>query len=112
MCNYPNHKNDCTCPGWVTLTPELYKHWYEGGNLERYHDNRWIPVKGRDPSEISWLFMLKQPYRKAPIPHVHAEVIKAWAEGAKIEFRADKKSEWCLCNPTWNVEWEYRIKQN
>ena len=43
-------------------------------------------------------------------PHVHAEVIKAWADGAEIEVRL-KDGEWELCNqPLWWGHHEYRIK--
>lgn len=43
-------------------------------------------------------------------PHKHAEIIKAWADGAKIEqkFYGDY---WDYCdNPTWSSSIEYRIK--
>lgn len=43
--------------------------------------------------------------------HVHAEVIKAWADGAVIEYRHDSTHEWrtTVC-PNWNHYTEYRIK--
>ena len=45
-------------------------------------------------------------------PHKHAEVIKAWADGAEIEFRsATAKGEWWLAPaPNWAEEFEYRVK--
>ncbi len=44
-------------------------------------------------------------------PHKHAEVIKAWADGAEIEVRYDSGSKWATCNPPyWYVDEEYRIK--
>ena len=44
--------------------------------------------------------------------HKHAELIKAWADGAIIEWKfADCNDEWRLAqNPTWNTDCEYRIK--
>ena len=40
--------------------------------------------------------------------HKHAEVIKAWADGASIEFKS--KNGWSLCNdPGWDVNLEYRV---
>jgi hypothetical protein len=43
-------------------------------------------------------------------PHVHAEVIKAWADGAEIEVRL-KDGEWELCNqPLWWGHHKYRVK--
>jgi hypothetical protein len=44
-------------------------------------------------------------------PHKHAELIKAWADGAEIEYR-HWGSEWKTAkSPTWDEKWEYRIKQ-
>ena len=41
-------------------------------------------------------------------PHKHAEAIKAWADGAKIEFKS--KNGWQLCNdPGWYDDYEYRV---
>ena len=44
-------------------------------------------------------------------PHKHAELIKAWADGAAIQFRMPKDI-WrdCLANPAWEDDVEYRIK--
>ena len=44
-------------------------------------------------------------------PHPHAVLIKAWADGAKIQTFDKQKKEWMdLDNPRWHSEWEYRIK--
>ena len=46
-------------------------------------------------------------------PHKHAEVIKAWADGAKIEFREPKleHANWeYITTPKWHNELEYRVK--
>lgn len=49
-------------------------------------------------------------------PHVHAAVIKAWADGAVIEWRnpQDHHSKWQSLNPYTVVGWydnnEYRVK--
>jgi len=44
-------------------------------------------------------------------PHVHAEVIKAWADGAEIEFRHEECYMWKKIDyPTWNVHNQYRVK--
>lgn len=46
------------------------------------------------------------------IPRPHAELIKAWADGAVIQYKV-REGEWKDVynnNPTWN-EWEtYRVK--
>lgn len=44
-------------------------------------------------------------------PHVHAEVIKAWADGKPIEWREDPLQSWRLIeNPGFIKGLEYRIK--
>ena len=47
-------------------------------------------------------------------PHKHAEVIKAWADGAQIQFRnvrTDRNwTDMPMCSPTWYETVEYRIK--
>lgn len=44
-------------------------------------------------------------------PHKHAELIKAWADGAEIEWKYYDKAEWVLCKkPVWREQVEYRIK--
>jgi hypothetical protein len=37
-------------------------------------------------------------------PHKHAEVIKAWADGAEIEFRIDSDCEWNAMRPAEECE--------
>lgn len=42
-------------------------------------------------------------------PHIHAECIKAWADGARIEGLI--KGEWYyMPSPNWYTDSEYRIK--
>lgn len=51
-------------------------------------------------------------------PHVHAECIKAWADGSTIQVKVPDKgrytNEWCTISddeiPEWNSNLEYRIK--
>lgn len=43
--------------------------------------------------------------------HKHAELIKAWADGAVIERSVNGNGEWVpVSNPTWLVGQQYRIK--
>ena len=44
--------------------------------------------------------------------HVHSEVIKAWADGAKIQFFNKILNEWedLDLNPLWIVSTQYRVK--
>lgn len=44
-------------------------------------------------------------------PHVHAEVIKAWADGKPVEWREDPMQSWRLIEyPGFVKDYEYRIK--
>lgn len=44
-------------------------------------------------------------------PHKHAELIKAWADGAEIQwFNSIEKSWWDIKNPMWSSKTQYRIK--
>ena len=44
-------------------------------------------------------------------PRKHAELIKAWADGAEIEFRWDCLDDWRrLTTPRWDQDGDYRIK--
>ena len=44
-------------------------------------------------------------------PHVHAEVIKAWADGKTIEWRTDASMKWSRApSPTFRHDYEYRVK--
>ena len=49
-------------------------------------------------------------------PHKHAEVIKAWADGATVEARYLESSypesrKWHVVNcPAFSEDWEYRVK--
>jgi hypothetical protein len=46
-------------------------------------------------------------------PHKHAELIKAWADGAEIECIIATTDKWFTPNPkrlSWDDDMEYRIK--
>lgn len=45
-------------------------------------------------------------------PHKHADIIKAWADGAEIEFFSVYHSEWRPIgeNPMWSDRLDFRIK--
>jgi len=42
--------------------------------------------------------------------HKHAELIKKWADGAKIQIKYSENDDWKDVNPTWSEQFEYRIK--
>lgn len=44
-------------------------------------------------------------------PHKHAELIKAWADGAEIEFKSKTSGMWTvITEPIWDETFEYRVK--
>lgn len=44
-------------------------------------------------------------------PHKHAELIKAWAEGAEIEVYSESFGKWVLQeHPSWGLFLNYRVK--
>lgn len=43
-------------------------------------------------------------------PHKHAELIKAWADGAEIEFRGGLDEWHVTYHPDWFDDVEYRLK--
>jgi hypothetical protein len=44
-------------------------------------------------------------------PHKHAEFIKAWADGAEIEFRQEECHAWKkVDSPSWSLYTQYRVK--
>ena len=43
--------------------------------------------------------------------HVHCDLIKAWADGAEIQYKHPQTKEWRLIyDPSWSEQYEYRIK--
>jgi hypothetical protein len=45
-------------------------------------------------------------------PHKHAKLIKAWADGAEIQYRINGGSWFDIQRPNWGDYTEYRIRQN
>lgn len=45
-------------------------------------------------------------------PHKHAELIKAWADGAEIECQTERGMWEPVADPGWYEEVEYRIKKS
>ena len=44
-------------------------------------------------------------------PHKHAELIKAWADGAQIECHYKSLNKWYVVNdPAWSGDFEFRVK--
>lgn len=44
-------------------------------------------------------------------PHVHAAIIKKWADGAEVQFRDTERDAWSdASTPNWTPGTQYRIK--
>lgn len=44
-------------------------------------------------------------------PHKHAEIIKAWADGATVQCALPNTRDWVTTNtPTWVYDLQYRVK--
>lgn len=57
----------------------------------------------------NWEKIEEQNYRNPP--HPHAEVIKAWADGAEVEWRMNKEEDWkTIPSPMFNKYYQYRVK--
>ena len=68
-----------------------------------------VYLSGHSGSYSPCYFDLVQPIYPNP-PHVHAELIKAWADGAEIEFK-NMHDEWKDTGPPiWYCDMDYRIK--
>jgi hypothetical protein len=54
----------------------------------------------------------KEPVDNTKKPHIHAQMIIAWANGESIEFSEKGKEYWNAADfPSWNVALDYRIKK-
>ena len=62
-----------------------------------------------DSTEKSWEYRIKEVISKKSRPH--ADIIKAWADGAEIEWYDPMTNEWkFIGHPTWREDTKYRIK--
>ncbi len=49
--------------------------------------------------------------KQKPTPHIHSEIIKAWADGAVIQYWDGNSNKWITApNPLWGVGNIYRVK--
>jgi hypothetical protein len=43
-------------------------------------------------------------------PHIHAKIIKAWADGATIEYLNRSTDQWLtIASPKWSLSTNYRV---
>ena len=68
---------------------------------------KWKELKGQPPVNN----IMPQSSQSTKTPHVHAELIKAWADGAEIQFFNPATNEWTdIESPDWMPHVQYRIK--
>lgn len=99
------------------MTPELYKYWYNGGQLQWRHAkgevlqaSKWYDLEPRGKG--SFFISKSFEFRKKPVPRKHAELIKAWADGAEIEHFDPEQECWFKnAFPAWSPIVKYRIRQ-
>jgi hypothetical protein len=83
-----------------------------GGNGNNYMESgRWARLSEDQRDLIEEVIEpAQEPVKK---PHKHAELIKAWADGAEIQYKCLASGEWKHIEgdaPSWCDEFEYRIK--
>lgn len=79
------------------------------GKFKTQHGNTWFIA--HDSLELLKEDIEVKKQKKQP--HVHAELIKAWADGAEIEFYSKDINEWHEAfdnDPSWTPTTQYRIK--
>lgn len=65
--------------------------------------------KSVDSAEDSWKYRIKEVISKKGRPH--ADIIKAWADGAEIEWFNHRTGVWeFIVDPSWREDDKYRIK--
>jgi hypothetical protein len=80
-----------------------------------YEDNGYVSVSGVDSSWDEERFELyedkTETMNNTKKPHIHAQMIIAWASGEAIEFSEKGKEYWNAVDfPSWSVALDYRIK--
>lgn len=66
-----------------------------------------IPCTQRKREDRSNVYFVK---KEPKMKHVHAELIKAWADGAKVEIYNRLDGDWRpICHPAWSEKSKYRI---
>jgi hypothetical protein len=72
----------------------------------------YISVKGENGLWYSEHFELVIPHTSVK-PHKHCDLIKAWADGAEIEYYSSSQDKWIICLnnlPQWHEDMAYRLK--
>ena len=76
-----------------------------------YAGSGWIGLDGLGKRRFPVVHFEKAELGYPNPPHVHAELIKVWADGAEIEIKNLRSSGWTkVPSPSWFEGREYRIK--
>ncbi len=76
--------------------------------------SRYVDIVIDFPSNPSWNGMLNE-IELVPTPHVHAEVIKQWADNPSLTIEVKHASDlrWTITTePLWRPDYMYRIKEH
>lgn len=77
------------------------------------HFANWYWVHNSDSIWINLLFILaRKQGQDMTKPHYHADIIKLWADGHKIQYRdpTEPNPKWRNDpNPSWSYQVEYRV---
>ena len=91
--------------------------WLDGETLQyRVNENNpWCGLRAADSPHVDSIptFDKKWQYRIKPKPHKHADLIKAWADGAIIQYKDTIDNVWMDCydsQPLWYPAVSYRVK--
>jgi hypothetical protein len=81
----------------------------EYGTIIKKHENMeyswWVDW---DNDEMLWV----EEDHITLVKHIHAEVIIAWANGAKIEYYNEHSDKWKTTDsPMWNTDTKYRVSK-
>jgi hypothetical protein len=95
---------------------ELIEAFEQGAKIEWFDE---AEMKWYDVLIPSWFHSINYRIKPQPQPqletkmnkpHKHADLIKAWANGAKIQVLIISSGEWADANPSWNPDFCYRVK--
>ena len=100
----------CVNDGQASLT---HGRTYKINSVSRQWGSTYLKVRNDAGFRIGYDSKRFEKVSKYPNPpHMHTEVIKAWADGAQIQFRNSPELRWrdCPNPPAFSEFAEYRIK--
>lgn len=101
----------------IGIVPEVTELTVTSVNHQRYHF-RELPLSvctshypGYNGISESGITLVRKGTTYPNPPHKHAELIKAWADGAEIQYKSNALGKWINSkSPMWGETAKYRIK--